>query len=371
MWHNLPLTVRQIFYRLVGAHGYDKTENAYSRLGEKIKRARRAGLIPFEAIRDDGVTIVEPDAWDRAAQLVESFIEAARNLRLDRQVGQPRRLVFAVEAAGMVPQVQRIADPFGIAVHSSGGFDSLTAKHDLAHRLGRSRRVEVLHVGDHDPSGVHLFRSMEKDVRAIARDLGLAADIGFSRLAVVPAQIVSLDLVTAPPKATDRRSFTGETVQCEAIPPDVLAGVIRDAIESRIDKAAYAAVLAEEEVTRERLAERLLPLMGRTDHVHRRRPQRPPMAMFQHAAWHPGAGRGCHRSTVGGQSMSAARVEADWIPRRGPDQCPPEYRPWLDAVAVAWDTPVQRIWWRSRPVVVPPSTDPPTPEPKDDDPKAP
>lgn len=41
--------------------------------------------------------------------------------------------------------------------------------------------------------------------------------------------------------------------------------------------------------------------------------------------------------------MSAARVEADWIPRRGPDQCPPEYRPWLDAVAVAWDTPVQRI----------------------------
>ncbi len=258
----LPLTVRQIFYRLVGAHGYDKTENAYSRLGEKINRARRARLIPFEAIRDDGVTIAEPDAWDSAAQLVERFIEEARNLRLDRQVGQQRRLVFAVEAAGMVPQVQRIADPFGIAVHSSGGFDSLTAKHDLAHRLGRWRRVEVLHVGDHDPSGVHLFSSMEEDVRAIARDLGLAADIRFSRLAVVPAQIVSLGLVTAPPKATDRRSFTGETVQCEAIPPDVLAGIIRDAIESRIDKATYAAVLAEEEVTRERLAERLLPLMG-------------------------------------------------------------------------------------------------------------
>ena len=28
----LPLTIRQIFYRLVGAHNYDKTEQAYDRL---------------------------------------------------------------------------------------------------------------------------------------------------------------------------------------------------------------------------------------------------------------------------------------------------------------------------------------------------
>ncbi|HEX4061251.1 MAG TPA: hypothetical protein VHY58_09555, partial [Streptosporangiaceae bacterium] len=27
----LPLTARQIFYRLVGAHGFDKTETAYAR----------------------------------------------------------------------------------------------------------------------------------------------------------------------------------------------------------------------------------------------------------------------------------------------------------------------------------------------------
>ena len=50
----LPLTVRQIFYRLVGAHGYEKTEAAYERLGEEIARARRAGIIDFGAIRDDG-----------------------------------------------------------------------------------------------------------------------------------------------------------------------------------------------------------------------------------------------------------------------------------------------------------------------------
>lgn len=39
----LPLTVRQIFYRLVGAYGYEKTERAYARLCEYLVRARRAG----------------------------------------------------------------------------------------------------------------------------------------------------------------------------------------------------------------------------------------------------------------------------------------------------------------------------------------
>ena len=50
----LPLTVRQIFYRLVGAHNYDKTEKAYESLGEALNRARRAEVVPMDAIRDGG-----------------------------------------------------------------------------------------------------------------------------------------------------------------------------------------------------------------------------------------------------------------------------------------------------------------------------
>jgi hypothetical protein len=39
----LPLTLRQIFYRLVGAYEYEKT---YKRLTEAMNKARRARLIP-------------------------------------------------------------------------------------------------------------------------------------------------------------------------------------------------------------------------------------------------------------------------------------------------------------------------------------
>jgi hypothetical protein len=258
----LPLTIRQVFYRLVGAHGHDKTEKAYARLCEHLNRARRAGLIRFNAIRDDGITLAKPLAWDSPDELISSFIDHAKQFRLDRQQGQPARLIFAVEAAGMLPQVQRVADPYGISVHSSGGFDSLTAKHELAINLGQWPRVEVLHIGDHDPSGVHLFTSMAEDVRTIAHDLDLNADIRFSRLAVTPAQITRLRLPTAPAKPTDRRAFNGETVQCEAIPPDVLAGIVRHAIGRRLDQRAYAAVLDAEREIQARLTPRLAALLG-------------------------------------------------------------------------------------------------------------
>jgi hypothetical protein len=59
-----PLTCRQTFYRLVGAHGYDNSEAAYNRLINHLANARRARVIPFEAIRDDGVTTYHRDHFD-------------------------------------------------------------------------------------------------------------------------------------------------------------------------------------------------------------------------------------------------------------------------------------------------------------------
>src|SRR5262245_64066815 len=60
----LPLTLRQVFYRLVGAHGFDKDEKAYKRLGELINKMRRARMMDFESIRDDSITEEGDRGWD-------------------------------------------------------------------------------------------------------------------------------------------------------------------------------------------------------------------------------------------------------------------------------------------------------------------
>jgi hypothetical protein len=257
----LPLTNRQLFYRLVAAHGYEKSERAYKRLCELLNRARRGGMVDFAAIRDDGITRRAPHCWDDPSELIATFISEAEGFRLDRQFGQPCRLMFAIEATGMVPLVEGIAGAYGITVLSCGGFDSTTAKHDLAQILARLPAAEVLHIGDHDPSGVHVFSSIAEDVVAFTGRLGANAAPVFTRLAVTPEQIATLGLPTAPPKESDRRAFEGETTQVEAIPPDALVEIITDAITDRIDQAAYDAVLAEENSAKAQFRRSLIPAL--------------------------------------------------------------------------------------------------------------
>lgn len=246
----LPLTLRQIFYRLVGNYGYNKTEKAYNRLCEAMSRARRARIVDFDAIRDDGVTRLDNVGWTDIHGCWHAIQNTVDSYTIDRQRGQPWRVVLWCEAAGMAPQLQTVGKPYSVPVYSSGGFDSVTVKHDMA-KLFAKRPTHVLHIGDHDPSGVHVFGSLGEDIAAFARDMG--AQVKFSRLAVLPEHIDEYGLLTSPPKPTDRRAFTGETVQAEALPPDVLARIAEDAIIESMDMDAYDSALYAEEHEREQL----------------------------------------------------------------------------------------------------------------------
>ena len=98
------------------------------------------------------------------------------------------------EAAGMVPQLAATANPYGVPVISSGGFDSLTEKYGLAQQIAESLRpVEVLHIGDYDQSGIHTALNLAEDVQAFVGELGGEAE--FTRL--VAAALVAAGTGTA------------------------------------------------------------------------------------------------------------------------------------------------------------------------------
>jgi hypothetical protein len=242
-----PMTVRQVFYRLVGTIGYEKTENAYDRLGETLQKARRAGLIPFSAIRDDGDTIVEPEGWHSGNQLVRSVAAWVRDFKLYPDADQPVRIIVQCEAGGMVQMVANMVERYGCIVRSAGGFDGVTSKYGLAencveHYRDHHRSTVILHCGDYDPSGEHIFLNLEKDVTAFVDGLGWSGAVTFERILLTPEQIVAYRLPTAPAKATDRRSFSGldgdpeATVQAEALAPADLETIIIDAIERHWDE---------------------------------------------------------------------------------------------------------------------------------------
>jgi len=260
---HLPLTCRQVFYRLVGAYLYDKTEQAYDRLLETLNRARRSGVVPFNAIRDDGMTENAPGGFYGIPDFYRGVRAAAADYRRDRMAGQPRAVELWVEAGGMVPQAARVAHHYGITVYSSGGFDSLTVKHDAARRfLARDVPTVVVHAGDFDPSGLSVFDSAAEDVSMLVADLAGVDDarglVDFRRVVVTPDQIARYRLPEAPPKATDRRgAWEGGTVQAEALAPDDLAAELRAAIESVVDLDILTSTIAAETAERAQLLARL------------------------------------------------------------------------------------------------------------------
>lgn len=157
----------------------------------------------------------------------------------------PRALYSGTDRLGSFKQTER------------GEFDAYDRRGRLLGTFPTQSQAcdAILHIGDHDPSGVSMFLAFLEDVEAFTRELG--GEAAFTRLAVTPQQIAAYGLPTAPAKETHRRAFAGQTCQAEALAPDVLARILRTAIEERINRRAFERVLAKERKVRRELIARL------------------------------------------------------------------------------------------------------------------
>jgi hypothetical protein len=270
-----PMTVRQIFYRLVGAFGYPKDERAYKRLAETLVKARRARLIPFHRIRDDGTVSHlaggdngRDEVWD---YIKDTIADPASYLRLDRNTDQPCHIELWCEASGMAPMLAQMVRYRDVSVYSTGGFSSVTVTYEVAQRIAaREKPTYFLHVGDYDPSGESIFTSMSQDIGSfVASGIGgyFRPDTGHvndededpffipQRVALTESQVEEFNLPSAPPKLSDSRSanWYGETTQAEAMPPDLLEQVVKEAVDELTDDDAMAALLEREQDEKERL----------------------------------------------------------------------------------------------------------------------
>jgi hypothetical protein len=264
----LPLTVRQIFYRLVGAFGYPKTERAYERLGNYLVRARRAGKVPFEAIRDDSASVMDHLHFDGEDEFYAHVHRLGRNYTQDKLAGQGHKIRLHCEAEGMMPQMHAALEDFSVPVYSCSGFDSLTARRDLARWFHDSYVYEgktpvMLHLGDYDPDGESIFESLAEDVWAfLSKDApGLVARHDRAellvRVALTEEHVSAFGLPTAPPKKTSSRTkrWPGSaTCQLEALKPDDLSRVVVRKVLDYIDSEVLDADRAAEVTARRNIA---------------------------------------------------------------------------------------------------------------------
>jgi hypothetical protein len=245
-----PATVRQVFYRLVSDGVIAKTEGEYKQTVVRLLAAmRREGVIPFQWIADN-------TRWMRKTLSFHSVEDA-----LSRAAQTYRRAVWADQSAYVEVWLEKDAlagvlleatDPWDVPLMVTRGYPSLTFLHSAAEQIAAvGKPCFLYYFGDYDPSGIDIPRKVEDDLRALAPD----ADLKFERVAVNETQVAEWNLPTRPTKRTDARAkhFNGESVEVDAIPPELLRSLVSHAILQHIDAHALRLLRTAEESERELL----------------------------------------------------------------------------------------------------------------------
>lgn len=205
-------------------------------------------MIPFDSLRDDGLSVMSHRHYDGAEDFHRQIRLMGERFKQDKLANQGVDIRVYCEAEGMMPQLSRILEPYSVPVRSCSGFDSLSAKRELldwacAAGLYEDKLPVVLHLGDCDPSGNSIFESIRDDALAFMSkdDPALRRYVrgmdSFRRVALTVRQIEHYRLPTAPPKGSDSRSanWDGDTCQLEALEPEDLRDILTHEVESWLD----------------------------------------------------------------------------------------------------------------------------------------
>jgi hypothetical protein len=173
------LTLRQCYYQFVARGLIENTERSYKRLGTILNRARMAGMLDWSHIVDRTRNLESLTHWDDPAEILRA---AARGFHVDTWSTQPTRVEVWVEKEALAGVVERAAEAWVCAYFSCRGYVSQSEQWAAAQRLRQylvaGQRVVVVHLGDHDPSGLDMTRDIRDRLTTfITRDH--AADLGY------------------------------------------------------------------------------------------------------------------------------------------------------------------------------------------------
>jgi hypothetical protein len=258
-----PMTVRQVFYRMVSMGLIGKTEGEYkSTITRLLVEMRRSGAIPFTWLADGTRWMRKPTTYDSVEAALR---ETARTYRRSLWRDQLDYVEVWCEKEALAGVLVEVTEEYDVPLLVTRGYPSLsylyTAAHTIAdQRFNQYHNVTLYYLGDHDPSGHDIRRAVEEDLNRFVADIvgfqPRTAVFEFYPLAVEPSQIDEYCLPTRPTKQSDSRSksFMGESVELDAIPPDELRRLVREAIEDHLDQGDLGVLRVAEESERTILA---------------------------------------------------------------------------------------------------------------------
>lgn len=250
------LTLRQIYYQFVARGLLPNSDKSYDRLGGIVNDGRLAGLIDWTYVTDRTRYLRTQASWDSPADIINASSD-----QFDRdpwkESEQRYRPEVWVEKDALVGVIGQACDPLHVPYFSCRGYVSQSEMWAAGRRMQRTMGAGftpvVIHLGDHDPSGIDMTRDIGERLSMFAE-----SPVEVIRIALTMDQVDEYSPPPNPAKISDSRArdyilrYGDESWELDALEPRVLTQLIQEEVEKFLDRPSYEAV--EDQVRRERSA---------------------------------------------------------------------------------------------------------------------
>ena len=225
------LTLRQLYYQFVIRNILPNKNSEYSRLGVIISNARLAGLVDWDSIVDRTRAVREKPHWETPQEIVRA---CARQYAEDKWQHQSWRVEVWIEKDALLGVIAGVCSRLDVPYFSCRGYASQSSMWRAAKRLKAwesvGQRTLVLHLGDHDPSGIDMTRDIANRLNTFQSSAQVR------RIALTMEQVDEHGPPPNPAKMTDSRAaiyvdeYGFDSWELDALEPAVLDGLIESAV---------------------------------------------------------------------------------------------------------------------------------------------
>ena len=267
--YDMPLTLRQIYYRLVADFGMPNRRSAYNTLSRMLVRAREQGEVDDTRIEDRSRETLGGDfGFPGPEEYLKYKIDNFRRVSYQRKMWefQPRYIEVWVEKDALSRVISAITNKYSVVVCPSRGYSSYTYLKRMAvedrFQKYTDKPIVVLDFRDHDPSGIQMTEDLQNRLDRYGGDL----DITVNRIALTIEQVRRYKLIPNPTKIADPRSpkyhllYGNECWELDAIEPSELQRIVKESIIDFIDASLWKLTIEQSKREQKDLEKRIAEL---------------------------------------------------------------------------------------------------------------
>jgi len=287
------LTLRQLYYQFVARDLIANKQSEYKRLGSIINDGRLAGMINWKSLEDRTRNVQTNSHWTNPKSIIKTAYHAYAR---DKWATQDYYVEVWIEKDALLGVIEHTCKELDVPFFSCRGYTSQSEAWGAGQRMltaiNEDKQPVVIHMGDHDPSGIDMSFDIWKRLNLFVGEglyeWGNISDyynrneamlrttfhryekegVIVERIALNRDQVHEMNPPPNPAKLTDSRIKTYAELfgtlswELDAINPPTLNAILKDKITSYIDDDYWDEVVQQQEEERDSIKELMDNLKG-------------------------------------------------------------------------------------------------------------